>query len=499
MINKAGVNMKWLIPMALLLAITADGGVIVLRDGTRLEGELRRATGGWEVITSDGARRIIPEDRVASIEHAATHDEQELAAERLAIMTRIAENIDDLNQIISRYELLITQIRGTPSEAPARDELAKWQRRKDAGYVRIGGQWHPPGKAAELALQHDISAEHAARLLLQASYRDALRAADAILSENPLHINANYIRGVSAFHLNALPVARRSFELVIAGKSDHGPSLNNLAVIQWQQRNFVQALSNFQRAMVLMPLDYRIHDNVAEIHEQLTPELRNSPAGRRLITQFQLDEPLLQQKAAERQLFRWGSGWIRPDQLEQIREQQRRNEQRLQETLREVENQQRVISTLDAQLEDNRRLLDRIDRGRWAYDREGKLVRLALPSYWYTIRRDFQDFERRRTRELAHLEHLRQQADHLRSLDITPSFGRLLTIFGGEFLPIAKNAPSPEPHTPLEPEIPPATTAEPVKPYIADPVPDSLPPPAETPSDDTKQDRQNVAPQPVDN
>src|SRR5690348_1308614 len=98
-----------------LVILTPPGAfadVVHLKDGTRLEGEIKRADDGWLVTGEDGKPRFVAGSRVASIE-AKPKTDAATADERLASLRRAMDNATDLRQIIDRYRAFVTQYDGT--------------------------------------------------------------------------------------------------------------------------------------------------------------------------------------------------------------------------------------------------------------------------------------------------------------------------------------------------------------------------------------------------
>src|SRR5690349_13789563 len=76
--------------------------VVKLKDGTRLEGEIKRTDEGWIVTTGEGKKTLIAFDKVAGIE-AKPKTTGDTVESRLTSLRRASEGSNDLKQIIDRY------------------------------------------------------------------------------------------------------------------------------------------------------------------------------------------------------------------------------------------------------------------------------------------------------------------------------------------------------------------------------------------------------------
>lgn len=280
--------------LAVLACSVGWGGVLHLQDGEKVEGEIRRATTGWEVTAADGKVRIIPEGQVVSIEASNTAPaDPRAAAERLASMRRSVEALSDLDQIIKRYEQVIKELGKSPAAADARKDLDKWNQYQQDKMIKIGQAWLSPAEVAALDEKNLTAVEEARGLVKQSRLKEASTLVDKVLQADQTNVGALYLKGLIAFRQDQIPMARKIFEQVVASLPGHGPSVNNLAVIQWRQNASAIALTNFQRAMAEMPLNSVIHDNVAEVINALPADAKESAPARKLQAQFQQDEPKL--------------------------------------------------------------------------------------------------------------------------------------------------------------------------------------------------------------
>src|SRR5438045_5371239 len=96
------------------LGLTASADVVHLKDGSRLDGDVKKGPAGYTVTMADGKVKTVSSDQVKSIELAATPGSPDAAKEKLASLRRSVEYLDDPKKIIARYQSFIDQNAGKP-------------------------------------------------------------------------------------------------------------------------------------------------------------------------------------------------------------------------------------------------------------------------------------------------------------------------------------------------------------------------------------------------
>src|SRR5690606_9331331 len=125
--------------------------------------------------------------------------------------------------------------------------------------------------------------------------------------------------GVVYYRQDQLVPARRAFESVNASIPDHGPTLNNLAVILWRQNQHIGSLNYYDQAMIAAPADREILNNVAEALNALPANYRDNASAKRVLRRFQEQDVQLQAELAKSGLYRWGAAWVNQEQLEELK------------------------------------------------------------------------------------------------------------------------------------------------------------------------------------
>src|SRR4051812_10072245 len=100
----------------------ARADVVVLTDGTRLEGALHRTADGYDVIAANGKVSRLKAAQIKSIERKAQPAANE-AHRRLDLLRRAADNLTDIKLVLSRYGDYLRQYGNTPQADAARKDV----------------------------------------------------------------------------------------------------------------------------------------------------------------------------------------------------------------------------------------------------------------------------------------------------------------------------------------------------------------------------------------
>src|SRR3954465_13471112 len=138
------------VALALALAAPALADIVHLKDGSSVEGTVRRTRDGYVVTDSAGKTTTVPADDVKSFELKNASTTANGAEDRLASLQRAVTNLDDLKTIIDRYKTFIAATRGTPAGNEAEKDLAQWQDRLDKKMVKAGKEWVTPEQLTTL-------------------------------------------------------------------------------------------------------------------------------------------------------------------------------------------------------------------------------------------------------------------------------------------------------------------------------------------------------------
>jgi S1-C subfamily serine protease len=138
-----------------LSSLSAFGGTIKLKDGTVIEGEVRKLGGSYSVRTPDGKTQMIPAANIAEIDGqpiggaAATPADAggtaggttAGASSSFAGTKSKADRYEEAVLAITLWEQWIAANPKSPDLTAAKAELDLWKQRQKDGAVRIKGKW----------------------------------------------------------------------------------------------------------------------------------------------------------------------------------------------------------------------------------------------------------------------------------------------------------------------------------------------------------------------
>lgn len=424
---------SWFIIIAALLVSPAFGDVVLLHDGTRIEGSIQREPGGWAVTDKAGKRTHVPDDKVASIEKSGTADPAAAADTKLRLLRRSVESLSDISQIIDRYSKFVEQAKGTPAAATAAKELQEWKDRQAKGLVKAGAAWVTPAEQAETLAKTATMLAEVRTLIKNAKFKEADLVVTKLLSANPDSAAALFLKGVVLFRLDQLGLAKKTFERVKELTPDHAPTLNNLAVIAWQQKQVPYALSLYDQAMLASPRNRLILDNVAEALGAIGDGERQTAVGKRVLKRFQDQDVELGKQLEQEGLKRWFGQYINKEQQAEVK----RVQAKLSLLAEDYQKTRQRVTDIDSQLDANDRTMKRIIQDNTLWDSTtNTMIRQRLPRMYYELKRQNEALASERSRVLDTLETYKdREAAIYQEAPIKPYTGRH-QIFEAEGTPL---------------------------------------------------------------
>jgi len=417
-------------------ALNAGADVVHLNDGTSVQGErIVRSGDGWDIYQGDGKKQHVLAEAVRSIELTPKGDPADQAAGKLASLRRSVEALPDLKLVIDRYEKFIEQNKSLPIAADAKKDLATWKDRQAKGMVKVAGKWVAPEEKALLQEKALMAADQARDLLKQNKLKDAEAAVDLALAGDPTNASAQYLKGLILFRQDKVPLARAAFEEVKKVLPDHGPTLNNLAVIQWRQNQHVAALNTYLSAMQAMPLNKELLNNVAEALNALPEKDRSGQVPQKVYKLWTEQDNALQQQLMPLGWYRWGGTWVDRPTYEKLQAAEKEVKDKITKLEGEFADAQAKVSTVDTQIQANRDAMAYMERSRYGQDASGRMVSYPLPPQYWDYDRANRRLEVQRQESLAALDRLRAQAQAVKVNLPVPKFTGVQTVVGVEGTP----------------------------------------------------------------
>lgn len=362
---------------------------------------------------------------------------EESAQSRLASLRRVSDADDDLDRIIRRFEAFIDFNAGTQAASDARADLDRFRELKSKNAVKVGDRWLDEAEQRELFFQNLDAIERLRELIDTSQIPAARQMIEPLLQAQPRNVSFIYLDGVIRLREGQLGMAKRRFSEVLEQVPEHAPSLNNMAATVVAQNRVDLAPPYLERAMRIAPDRPVLIDNAAELLRiiQISRESRRMSHDRLARAFADQDERLQRQRAAEG-LYRWGSGWVTKEKLDQIEAERRTFEQKRDEILKSMADKERERLELQRRIDSDYELLRWIENNSIFVDANGRIIRRSYPSSYWDAQRSIRENESRRD---SLRDEIRLDEAELRRLEEAqpnpPFIGRLQTI-GSEGVPV---------------------------------------------------------------
>jgi tetratricopeptide (TPR) repeat protein len=315
--------------------------------------------------------------------------------------------------------------------------------RRDAGLVKYGTRWVSAKERAELQEKTLQIADNVRRLLKAGRLAEADTAITQALADDPKIATLLYLRGVLQFHQDQIVPARKSFEQANAAFANHGPTLNNLAVIATRQNQGMAALTLYDQAMIWLPKNKAILDNVAEILNAMPDENRGSAVAQKVARRFTEQDIDLQKELEKQDLHRWGATWVDGKQLEQLKVAERAVRDKLDALSADFDATKVRINKIDGDIEENERAMRRLEASSYVRDFYGNIYQSVLPSTYYQLQDDNVKLQREREEQYAKLERIRREAKAVNQDLPIPKYTGLQRLIEAEGAPVIAPAAAP--------------------------------------------------------
>ena len=386
--------MRGLRPLILaLLAASAVADTVVLKDGRRLVGDIKRTGSGYTVTTADGKSIAVRAQDVQSLTPAdattAPSSQPGIAQiDKLNSLRRSVESNKDVDAIVTRYERFIEQYKGKPVAAEATKDLAMWLDRKSRGLTKHNGQWLTADERLESFEKTFDQVDRARQLVRQNQFKVAEPMLQAVLADDPQNVSSLYLLGIIQLTQDKLGIAKRNFEAVNQLTADHGPTLNNLGVILWRQNQFVASLGWYDQAMTALPQNRDVLDNVAEALHALPDEQKRTAVGIRVARRFAEQDAKLAEQMRPFGLTRLGGTWVDAKKVDDAKVAERDHQAQIASLQKEFDETQAKVRAIDATITSNESNMRQIEFNCVSRDAQGRVFQVPYPQIYYNLQAD---------------------------------------------------------------------------------------------------------------
>ena len=283
-----------------------------------------------------------------------------------------------------------------PADVEGKKDLAVWNDRLARGMVKVGPAWVLPMERDRLFEEAQGKVETARQLMKQGRTKEAEPFLGEALNVDLRNPSGQYLMGLLRVGQDQLPAARKAFEMVAATVPNHGPTLNNLAIVQWRQRQYLSAMNSFDGAMLALPVNQLILENVAGAIAFLPAEFQTNPAAGKMVQHFKQQEKLLADQMARQGMRRFGSVWVTEKQLQQMKL-----------------DEKRMLDALDRLSVDFDRTTQRVRQLDQNISDEMSAISAGFQAINFNLDGDVARIQSERNISVARLDSIKRQADEL--------------------------------------------------------------------------------------
>jgi hypothetical protein len=216
---------------------------------------------------------------------------------------------------------------------------------------------------------------------------------------------------------------------------DHGPTLNNLAIILWRQNQQIPAMNLYLQAMQVMPMNKEILNNVAEALNALTEDQRKGQVPQRVYKTWAEQDVQLQQQMMPLGWYRWGATWVDRATRDKVEAAEKEAKDKIAKLEADFTEAQAKVDTINLQIRQNRDAMREMERQRVMQDFSGRQFIVPLPPQYYEYDRANRRLEVQREETANLIEGLRAKAQVIKNQLPVPKYTGVQLAVGVEGTP----------------------------------------------------------------
>jgi Flp pilus assembly protein TadD len=416
-----------------LCAATAAGGVIVTKDGTRVEGDLKKSPDGWDVVGPGGK---ITSVKTADVQAILLSNDSSPGMDGLYSLRRSVENLDDFPKILERYKRFIDQANDPAVIEEARRDVATWKQRQRDDMVRVGRKWVTRVEQHRQQLEAFALIDTARAQIRAGDLAAAGKTTQQMLALDPQNVSAFYLQGVIAMRGNKPAEARKAFDAARAIVGDHAPTLYNISVLHARMKQWPAAVTTLHASLGAAPNVRELLDAAAELL-QLVPDARDpGPATKALAARFAEQDAVLAKEMEAKQMYRWGATWVDKAAYDKLAEADKTAKEKIDKMQSDFELTQNRVNAIETQTKENEATLREIELRSFTRTADGTTIRLPLPQAYYELKNANAALVAERKEMLARLDALRNAAKRAVNDFPVPKYAGVLTPIDEDGVPV---------------------------------------------------------------
>ena len=365
---------------------------------------------------------------------------------RLQSLRRSVESATDIKIILDRYARFIEQNKESSAGKDAERDVASWKDRLAKGMVKVGTRWVMPAEREALKGKSRATAIEARNLMIQERGPEADALVRRALEEDPANPGALYLNGVSLYNQNQKPAAKKCFEAVALAMPSDGPTLNNLAVIQWNVEQPAVAMKLYDRAMTASRVNKAILQNVAEAINVMPANQKTTIVASNAMRNYETQLTVLAKKMAQEGLHPWGARWVDQATLTRLEALEKEIHAKVTALSADYNKVSKQSVDINNDIEANKRTMQQMQNATTYRDAKGVTQNRPLSPQYYVLERRNDQLAANRLPLFQKMSELQSQATLAEREMPIQKYTMMQSLIGPEGMPVTTAGPATKPN-----------------------------------------------------
>jgi len=239
---------------------------------------------------------------------------------------------------------------------------------------------------------------------------------------DPKNPAAWYLSGVLYYRQDKTPLARKAFENANSALQGDAATLNNLGVILWRQNQYAGALNYYDQAMIALPANKEILNNVAEALAARKEDPKRNAIAAKVSKRFAEQDAQLQAAMAQYGWYRWGSAWVDQPQMDRLKQAEQEIKDKIAALQKQFDDTKAKIDDNKIKIGDNERLMQDIEVRSYGRNSSGQSFRIPYPQAYYDAQSDNERLVKENKQLESNLTQMQEQAKRIQQQLPTPKY-----------------------------------------------------------------------------